>query len=134
MRPESIKRVIDTAIPLLGILRSASNKHLVEGVDESVKEDQPTMPGGAKPKKSIASGIIFAFFYIGMIVYSLYLHISCKNRHIIGWLPAILFAPAYLLHYVFFYKMCSFATRQELGLSTQKVSIPTATASPSLPK
>ena len=45
-----------------------------------------------------------------LAILPLYLWRKCKNRHPLGFLPAVLVPPSFLFHHIVFYKICNFAT------------------------
>ena len=103
MKTVAIKKIIDTAIPILGIMNSISNNRLIESIDDGLdnKKDEP--------KKSKVGEVISGILYLLLILFALYLHIQCKNRNIIGFIPAFLCPWIYLIYYAFTYQSCNYA-------------------------
>ena len=125
MKIEAIKKIIDTTVPILGIMKSMSNSRLIESIDDGLDVSNI---GGAnvdikkteEPEKSKVGGIIVGIIYLLLIIYALYLHIQCKNRNFLGFIPAFCCPWAYLIFYATTYNLFPF-------VCSQNVPIPTAT-------
>lgn len=137
MQVHSIKKIIDTAIPILGVIRRVTKSSLIEGAHHEEGGDAGALTGGTTSQQSNmqqpnnkqpsnkSSGIIGFIIFIAMMIYSLYLHISCKNRNAIGFIPAIFCPCLYLITYATTYNLFPFVCPAPSGIPTATPGLPT---------